>query len=141
MLHVYLHSKEPRGKVFCLQRVETLWLDLEERLFQDKHSCCCGTGTRDWGKGKNKIKASKDDEPASSQPLVRGCRSHNSLKGTRTKPSSLPPTTVRSESPRYCVGQAGNALSGGEMRLLLGCVRGWCVHRCPPAAITGCPCP
>lgn len=31
---------------------ETLWLDLEERPFQDKHSWCCGTGTRDWGKGK-----------------------------------------------------------------------------------------
>lgn len=35
---------------------ETLWLDLEERPFQDKHSWCCGTGTRDWEKGKKNPK-------------------------------------------------------------------------------------
>lgn len=98
------------------------------------------------GLGKRiKKKKSKDDEPASSQPLVRGCWSHNSLQGTRTKPSSSPPTTLRSESPGIVVDRAGNALSGGEMGLLQGCVRAWCAHHCPPScsssAITGCPCP
>lgn len=66
---------------------ETAWPYLDERRYQDKHSWCCGTRTRDWGKKKKK---GKDDEPASSQPLDRGCWSRNSPQRHKNKPLMVP---------------------------------------------------
>lgn len=139
---------------------ETVWPYLEERCYQDKHSWCCGARTWDWGKKKNP--KGKDDEPASSQPLVRGRWSRNSPQRHKNKTLIVPSHHAKIWKPRYCGGHSrkssvrwrGGALVGLWVAAFVGkWVEGvrevgrmvQCLHRCPPScsssAITEAPVP
>lgn len=113
---------------------ETLWLGLEERPFQDKHSWCCGTGTRDWEKGGKKNKKAK----MTSQHLPNLWLE---AVGVIIHPEA------QEEKPRLSL--RGQLVCWPGQGMLWQCGMGqwqrcW-VHHCPlscsSSAITACPCP
>lgn len=111
---------------------ETLWLDLEERPFQDKHSWCCGTGTRDWEKGGKKNKKAK----MTSQHLPNLWLE---AVGAIIHPEAQEEPRLRCESPAAVLDRAGNAWQwdGTVGEVLSPSLP----LSCSSSAITACPCP